>query len=119
MKYLACSCLLACAVAAHAGEARSDAPLRDPWVPPAVREQARPAPETRGSALHAQVEAKLRKRFDAADTQGQGSITHEQARAAHLGFIAGHFDDIDEAHTGRITFEDVKRFLRARGARTL
>jgi hypothetical protein len=104
---------------AMAGEGRSDAPLRDPWVPPAARGHVRPAPETHGRALRAQVERKLRERFDAADTQRQGSITREQARAARLGFVAEHFDAIDESRSGRVTFEDVKRYLRSRGARTL
>jgi hypothetical protein len=93
--------------------------LRDPYVPPAVREHARPVPETRGPALHAQVERKLRQNFEAADTQHQGSITREQARAAQLGFVVENFDAIDETRSGRVTFDDVKRFLRAKGARTL
>jgi hypothetical protein len=104
---------------AHAGEGQSMTPLRDPYVPPAVREHARPSPETRGAALHAQVERKLRDSFDAADTQRQGSITREQARAARLGFVADNFDAIDAARSGRVSFDDVKRYLRARGARTL
>ena len=33
--------------------------------------------------------------------------------------IAEHFDIIDSARAGRVTFEDYKRFLRAQGARTL
>lgn len=94
-------------------------PLRDPWLPPSVRQQARPIPETRGDALRAQVEQKLRRNFDAADTARTGSITREQARAAQLGYVAEHFDEIDTARTGRVSFEDVKRWLRARGARTL
>jgi hypothetical protein len=119
MKRLALVFLLFAAVAAHAGEGQSMAPLRYPYVPPAVREQARPAPETRGNALRAQVERKLRGDFDAADTRRQGSITREQARAARLGFVAENFDAIDEAKNGRVTFDDVRRYLRSRGARTL
>jgi hypothetical protein len=111
--------LLLASAGALAGEGRLDAPLRDPWVPPAVREQVRPAAPTHGSALRAQVERKLRDRFDAADARREGSITREQARAARLGFVDEHFDAIDEARKGRVTFEDVKRYLRARGARTL
>ena len=119
MKRVAASFLLLCCALACAGEGQSTAPLRDPWVPPAVREQARPAPETRGAALRAQVERKLRNHFDAADTQRQGSITREQARAARLGFIADNFDAIDQARSGRVSFDDVKRYLRTRGARNL
>ena len=76
-------------------------------------------PETRGDALRAQVEGKLRRAFDAADTQHAGSITLEEARAAQLGYVVQNFGEIDVARTGRVTFEDVKRFLRSRGARSL
>ena len=40
----------------------------------------------------------------------------EKARAAGLGYIANHFDAIDRQRTGAVSFDDVKRFLRARGA---
>ena len=110
--------LFACA-GASAGEGQSLAPLRDPYVPPSVREQARPAPETSGSALRAQVERKLRDNFDKADTQRRGSITREEARTARLGFIAENFEAIDEAGSGRVTYDDVKRYLRSKGARNL
>jgi hypothetical protein len=103
---------------AWAGEGQADVPMRDPWVPPAVR-QAASAPETRGAALHAQVDAKLRQSFDAADVEHTGSITLEQARAANLGMVANNFDRIDVRKTGRVSFEDVKRFLKGRGALTL
>jgi hypothetical protein len=107
---------------AMAGEGKAEVPMRDPWVPPAVRAAAAAsasAAETRGAALHAQVEKKLREGFDAADTQHTGSITREQAKAAGLGMIAGQFDQIDTAKTGRVSFDDVKRFLKKRGASTL
>lgn len=107
---------------ALAGEGRAEVPMRDPWVPPAVRAAAAAsasANETRGAALHAQVEKKLRASFEAADTQRSGSITREQAKAAGLGMIAGNFDQIDAGKTGRVSFEDVKRFLKKRGASTL
>jgi len=57
--------------------------------------------------------------FDAADTERKGSITRDQARAARLAVVHDNFDAIDGARKGRVTFEDYKRFLRARGARTL
>lgn len=104
---------------AWAGEGRSDAPLRDPWVPPAARSRAPPSAPTHGDALRAQVERKLRESFDAADIEHRGSITREQARAARLGAVEENFDNIDERRSGRATFEDFKRFLRARGAKTL
>jgi hypothetical protein len=105
-----------CACRAWADE--PPAALRDPSVPPAVRERARNEPHAPHADLHAQVEAKLRRSFDAADIEHRGSITRDQARAAQLGIVADNFEAIDSAHTGRVTFEDYKRFLRARGART-
>jgi hypothetical protein len=67
--------------AALAADGIAEAPMRDPWVPPSVR-QAASAPLTRGTALQAQVQAKLKASFDAADVEKRGSITLEQARAA-------------------------------------
>ena len=67
--------------------------------------------------IQEQVARKLRQAFDAADSSGTGTITREQARAAGLGFVAGHFDSIDTARRGAVSFEDLKRFLREQGAK--
>jgi hypothetical protein len=111
--------MLVCTGLAHAG----DAPLpRDPWVPPQVRAQAAaqaPAGPTRGAALQAQVERKLRAAFEAADRAGTGRITREQARAAGLGAVTEQFDRIDVQRRGSVSFEDFKRYLRSRGAHNL
>jgi len=90
-------------------------PMRDPWVPPSVREKStlKVAPQTEGAALDAQVEAKLRARFAAAAKES-GTLTREQARAAGLGAIAENFDAIDRQGRGVVTFEDYRRFLRER-----
>ena len=106
------------AVPASAGDGKAEVPMRDPWLPPAAREAAS-APITRGAALHAQVESKIRQGFDAADVEHAGSITLAQARAANLGVVANNFDRIDTRKTGRVSFEDLKRFLKGRGASTL
>lgn len=94
--------------------------LRDPWVPDTVKGKRAGALHeehaTQGAALRAQVERKLRQLFDTADVEDRGSITLAQARAAGLVRIAREFAQIDTAGTGRITFEDYKRHLRARGA---
>ena len=104
------------ASAAPAGDAAVQTPLRDPWVPPALR-RAASAPQTEGAALRAQVERKLRASFDAADRSGSGTLTREQARAAGFGIVADNFDRIDSGRNGRVSFEDLKRYLRQRGAR--
>jgi hypothetical protein len=89
--------------------------LRDPWVPPELRKPA-PTPATQGADLRAQVERKLKAGFDAADVNRSGTVTRDQARAAGLGYIVKHFDNIDRQRAGAVSFEDVKRFLRGRGA---
>ncbi|MFO1339550.1 MAG: EF-hand domain-containing protein [Burkholderiaceae bacterium] len=100
----------ACPLAAAAGPV-----LRDPAVPPALR-QARPAEATRGAALQAQVDAKLRARFDAADTTGEGHISRAQAEAAGLGYVARHFEQIDAAGHGSVTWAQVQAWLARRAA---
>lgn len=101
---------------AGAPEPAIQAPLCDPCVPKALR-GVPAAPQTEGAALQAQVERKLRESFDAADVGKRGAVTREQAAAAGLGVVAKHFDRIDTAGRGEVTFEDVKRYLRERGAR--
>ena len=114
--------LLVISLSAAAAEPAMQAPMRDPWVPPAVRDAAAASAAhapTHGAALHAQVETKLRASFDAADADHDGSLTLAEARAAKLGVVADHFDRIDTRRSGRVSFEDVKRYLRGRGATTL
>lgn len=104
--------------AAGAADAAAQVPMRDPWVPPAVR-QAASAPTTQGAALNAQVEQKLRANFNAADADHDGTLTLAEAQAAKLGLVANNFDRIDTRRSGRVSFEDLKRYLRGRGATTL
>jgi hypothetical protein len=101
--------------AATSPPATIETPLRDPWVPPELR-KAPSAPAPQGAALRAQVERKLKAGFDAADVSHVGTVTRGQARAAGLGYIVKHFDEIDRQRAGAVSFDDVKRFLRTRGA---
>lgn len=87
--------------------------LRDPAVPDALR-QTHPAAPTEGAALRAQVEAKLHARFEAADTRADGHISRAQAEAAGLGYVAGHFDEIDTAGHGSVSWAQVRAWLDAR-----
>lgn len=94
----------------------AEVPMRDPWVPEATREKALAAPAsppTRGEALRAQVERKLRSRFEAA-AGPEGTLTREQARAAGLGFIDHHFAAIDRQGDGRVSFGEYLEYLRNR-----
>jgi len=94
--------------------ATMERPLCDPCVPAMVSKSARITAPTRGAELRAQVEAKLRAPFEAAAPGGL--LTRAQARAAGLGFIDRHFDAIDGARRGAVTFDDYQRFLDARAA---
>ena len=103
------------AAPAQSPPATIETTIRDPWVPPELRTPA-PTPAPQGAALRAQVERKLKAGFDAADVNRSGTVTRDQARAAGLGYVVRHFDDIDRQRAGAVSFDDVKRFLRARGA---
>lgn len=89
--------------------------LRDPALPEALR-HTRPAPASEGATLQAQVDAKLRGRFEAADTSGQGHISRAQAEAAGLGFVARHFDAIDSGGHGSVSWAQVQAYLAQRAS---
>jgi hypothetical protein len=89
--------------------------LRDPALPEALR-HTRPAPASEGATLQAQVDAKLRSRFEAADTTGQGHISRAQAEAAGLGFVARHFDAIDSGGHGSVNWAQVQAYIAYRAA---
>jgi uncharacterized protein (DUF1800 family) len=118
LRTLLCAGLAWVSTPAPAADAAAalQAPLCDPCVPPGLR-NAQPLPQTSGAALRAQVEQKLRARFEAADTLHTGALTREQARAAGLGVVARNFDRIDRTGSGKVTFADLMQYLRARGAR--
>jgi hypothetical protein len=87
--------------------------LRDPMLPEALR-HTRPAEATRGAALQAQVEARLRARFMAADPQRLGHITRGQAQAAGLGYVVRDFDQIDRVGHGSVSWAQVRAHLAER-----
>jgi len=89
--------------------------MRDPWVPPELAKQARVGAPSSGAELQAEVDRKLRGRFEAA-AGPQGLLTRDAARAAGLGFIDRHFEAIDRRHAGRVSYEDYRQFLRSRAA---
>jgi hypothetical protein len=105
--------MLGMAAAAFAAGAMAQAVLRDPAVPEALR-HTRPAAETRGAALQAQVQAKLKARFEAADTTGAGHISRAQAEAAGLGYLARHFDEIDAGRHGSVSWAQVQAWIAQR-----
>ena len=105
--------LVAC-IALPAAAQVFERPMRDPWVPPALRAKARTEAPSQGAALQAEVEEKVRASFVRAAPEG--TLTREQAGAAGLGFVAKHFDAMDPGHRGWVDVEDYLRFLRERPA---
>ena len=82
----------------------------DPWLPPHARvRDGRASPE--GAALQALAVDKLRRRFEAADTPGFGTLSRAQAERAGLGFVAAHFERIDASKSGHVSFEELRRYL--------
>ena len=107
--------MLAAATTAHA------TPHLDPGKPPAAAQQAaqaeaRTRPASVGAKLDSDAEAHLRASFEAADTAHRGTLSRDEAQAGGFGWIANHFDVIDTQRTGRVSFDDVKRYLNSRSA---
>ncbi|AIY42166.1 hypothetical protein LT85_3008 [Collimonas arenae] len=97
------------------------AQLGDPYVPPRVKAAARaaalgPSTTTTGVSVQDRALKKLQTKFNEADTDGTGSVTKSQAQKAGFGFVANNFEQIDVGHAGRVTFENVKSFMRSNGA---
>lgn len=104
------------AAALGAAQAAEDPPLlprSEPYVPKAQRIPSRDTPAT-GAELKAQALAKLRQRFEAADSDRSGTLTRAEAASAGLGYVDKNFDDIDRAHKGAVSFAEVQAFLRQR-----
>jgi len=97
------------------------APHLDPGTPPAAtllaaQAENRTRPASVGATLDSEAEQHLRDSFDAADTAHRGTLSRAEAQAGGFGWIANHFDAIDTQHTGRVSFDDVRRYLRLPGA---
>lgn len=58
-----------------------------------------------------QMRAKLTERFTAADANHDGKLTREEADAK-MPMVARNFAQIDKAHKGYVTLEDIQAFSR-------
>ena len=97
-------------LAAAAGAAAAQAPIGvDGQVPAALRNRQAEAPAATGAALRAQALAKLEAQFRAADVDGNGSLSPEEAKA--FGFVARNFDAIDTGRRGAVSFDDLRFYL--------
>jgi hypothetical protein len=116
MALRACLCAtLAMISAGIAAMPAQDSPAvhADPYLPPAMRHPSREKPAA-GAALQQQAMQKLKRRFDAADLDANGSLTRKEAASAGLGFIVKHFDQIDSAHRGQVSFAELQQFMASR-----
>lgn len=82
----------------------------DPYVPPSLRRPLRDA-SSGPVLLRYQAMQKLKKRFDAADADGNGMLNRDEARKAGLGFIDKNFDHIDTAQRGSVSFDDLNAWI--------
>jgi len=62
-----------------------------------------------------QVAAEMQKRFAAADANGDGKLSKDEAKGK-MPFVYKHFDEIDSAHSGAVTLSDIAAFARAKQA---
>jgi hypothetical protein len=90
--------------------ARSASAAPEPYMPPSLRRPLRDA-SSGPILLRYQAMQKLRKRFDAADADGNGMLNRDEARKAGLGFIDKNFDHIDTAQRGSVSFDDLNAWI--------
>jgi hypothetical protein len=65
-----------------------------------------------GTQLQQQAQQRLEARIGANSVLSNGaSITKDQAQSSSLGFIAKQFGQIDTAHSGRVSLNDVRQYL--------
>lgn len=81
-----------------------------PSLPPALRTPSA-QPAASGQALRNEAMQKLKRRFDEADLDASGSLTRAEAQRGGLGYAVASFDDIDSARRGKVSFDDVKKFM--------
>lgn len=60
--------------------------------------------------------SKFSERFMAADKNGDGALTREEAEAAGLSRVLEHFDRLDTNGDGKLTQDELRALLRARHA---
>jgi hypothetical protein len=62
-----------------------------------------------------QMRAKMTERFATADVNHDGKLTREEAETK-MPMVARNFDQIDKAHKGYVTLDDIQAFSREKMA---
>jgi hypothetical protein len=62
-----------------------------------------------------QMRAKMTERFASADVNHDGKLTREEAETK-MPMVARNFDQIDKAHKGYVTLDDIQAFSREKMA---
>lgn len=79
------------------------------------RNRAAAVAPTTGAALQQLAQQRMEERLGANSALSNGTaITKAQAQSNGLGYVARHFDEIDTAHSGRVTLNDVRQYLQQR-----
>jgi Ca2+-binding EF-hand superfamily protein len=58
--------------------------------------------------------AKMDEQFQSADTDKDGMLTREEAKAGNLKRILDHFDRFDANKDGKVTREEIRALIRSR-----
>jgi hypothetical protein len=75
--------------------------------------RAAPVVPSSGTDLQQQAQQRIDARMGGNSVLSNGaSVTKAQAQTSGLGFIAKHFDEIDTQHSGRVSLNDVKQYLK-------
>lgn len=61
-------------------------------------------------AKAAQMQAAFQKRFSAADANGDGKLTRQEADGK-MPFVYKHFDEIDATHQGYVTKDEIMAYF--------
>ncbi len=101
------------ALLAADASAQSSMASPGPSLPPALRTPSA-LPPASGQALRNEAMQKLKRRFEEADLDANGSLSREEAQRAGLGFVVRSFDEIDSAKRGKVSFDDVKKYMQQR-----
>ncbi|AGK48234.1 hypothetical protein BTI_3380 [Burkholderia thailandensis MSMB121] len=85
-----------------------------PFFPKAASAVPASASATTGAQLQQQAQSRLAASLGASGVLRNGAAVTKaqaQAQASGLGYVAQHFDEIDAAHTGKVTLKQVQQFI--------